>query len=171
MKRLIASLAMGAALTALTPAVASAQETTGAVPPRLVGEAHTRAFVDIYAEARAFMEAYAEDLRRGDRSALASRYDRHGMWWVREGVVEPMGHEPLTAMYASDWNAPAAFEWRDLTYVPAGPDAVVVIGRFLWTDQSGAVHLVAYHNLLVRQDGVLRIRVEDETPVPAPPEE
>ena len=159
MKRLFASLALGAVLAALTPAVVWAQDAVEASQPPIV------------AEAQAFMEAYAEDLRRGDRAALASRYDRDGMWWVDAGQVEPMDHAALTALYMGEWRGPAAFEWLDLTYVPAGPDAVAVIGRFQWTGQSGASMLVAYHSLLVRQDGALRIRVEDETPVPPPPQE
>lgn len=61
--------------------------------------------------------------------------------------------------------APAAFEWQDLAYEPAGPDAVVVVGRFLWTDTAGAAaEAYSYTALLRRQGGTLRIRVEDEAP-------
>ena len=66
------------------------------------------------------------------------------------------------------WGPPATFSWEDLSFEPAGPDAVVVVGRFLWESTR-----FSYSALLVRQDGVLRIRMEDESQAPSrsrPPE-
>lgn len=121
----------------------------------------------IVAEARAFMEAYAADLRAGDREALIARYDPAGMWFVTHGRVDPMAHTAVADLYRRQWTRPAAFGWNDLTYIPFGPDAVSVIGRFTWTTEGGAAQDIAYHGLLVRVDGALRIRIEDETPIPA----
>ena len=51
----------------------------------------------------------------------------------------------------------------------SGTDAVAVVGTFLWTPAAGQPTLTfSYTSLLVRQDGVLRIRIEDEDAAPAP---
>lgn len=121
----------------------------------------------IVAEARAFMEDYAVDLRAGDREALIARYDAQGMWFVTHGRVDPASHAVLADLYRRQWTRPAAFEWQDLVFVPSGRDAVSVIGRFKWTTEQGEVQTIAYHGLLVRIGDALRIRIEDETPVPA----
>lgn len=117
---------------------------------------------DVEAEARAFMESYARDLRAGAREAIAARYDRRGAYRVGGGekVLEPM--DSIRASYAGRWQAPAAFEWRDLSYEVLGDDAVMVVGRFEWTDQQGRMLPLTYTGLLVRQDGEWRIRLEDE---------
>ena len=54
---------------------------------------------------------------------------------------------------------------------PAGGGNLVA-GQFAWTPREGAEPFVySYTALLHRQDGVLRIRLEDEStrPTPAPP--
>lgn len=121
----------------------------------------------IVAEARAFMEAYAADLRAGDREALIARYDPEGMWFVTHGRVDPTSHAAIADLYRRQWAPPADFTWNTLTYVPSGPDSVSVIGRFTWTGEGGEAVTIAYHALLVRVGDHLRIRIEDETPVPA----
>lgn len=40
---------------------------------------------DVSDEARTFMKAYAKDLRRGDREAVAGRYDRRGAYMLGAG--------------------------------------------------------------------------------------
>lgn len=117
------------------------------------------------AEATSFMAAYADELRAGDRAAIAARYDRRGAWRVGDGTAVLDGWERISAIYASNqWQPPAAFEWRDLAYEPAGPDSVIVVGRFAWTPAAGQAPLVfSYTALLIRQDGALRIRLEDES--------
>lgn len=117
---------------------------------------------DVEAEARAFMESYARDLRAGAREAIAARYDRRGAYRVGSGekVLEPM--DSIRASYTGRWQAPAAFEWRDLSYEVLGDDAVMVVGRFEWTDQQGRMLPLTYTGLLVKQDGEWRIRLEDE---------
>ena len=124
----------------------------------------------ILAEARAFMASYAEDLLAGDRAGIADRYDRTGAFFLGDGRKTFETHARITAQYAgADWQPPHRFEWRDLSYEPAGPDAVVVAGQFLWTPAAGAAPLVfSYTALLHRQDGVLRIRLEDESTAARP---
>jgi hypothetical protein len=116
----------------------------------------------VEAEARAFMESYARDLRGGAREAIAARYDRRGAYRVGGGqkTLEPL--DSIRAGYTGRWQAPAAFEWHDLSYEVLGDDAVMVVGRFEWTDAQGRVLPLTYTGLLVRQDGEWRIRLEDE---------
>lgn len=117
---------------------------------------------DTEAEARAFMEAYARDLRAGAREAIVARYDRRGAYRVGGGqkTLEPM--DSIRAVYTGRWQPPAAFEWRDLSYEVLGDDAVMVVGRFEWTDPQGRMLPMSYTGLLVKQDGEWRIRLEDE---------
>lgn len=144
---------------AMAPQSGLAQET---------GAQAAAAEAPVVAEARAFMAAYARDLIAGDRAAIAARYDRRGYWVMGRGRKLFSTDAETTAYYAGpDWQPPAAFEWRDLSYEPAGPDAVAVVGTFLWTRAAGQPPVtVSYTALLVRQDGVLRIRIEDEDAAP-----
>ena len=119
----------------------------------------------IVAEARIFMDAYADELRRGDRAAIAARYDRGGAWLLGEGEKSFSTWAALAARYAGpQWQPPVSFAWRDLTYLPAGPESVIVIGRFEWGPAANRPPLnFSYTAMLVRQDGQLRIRLEDES--------
>ncbi|MGI9140315.1 MAG: hypothetical protein ACR2GJ_04300 [Gemmatimonadaceae bacterium] len=83
------------------------------VAPAARSDAH--AVSGLGAEAQAFMMDYADDLRRGDASAVAARYDPAGTYELRAGRSMLTTHEALTARYATDWQPPARFEWRDLT--------------------------------------------------------
>jgi hypothetical protein len=127
----------------------------------------------IVADARAFMEGYANDLRTGDREAIAQRHHRGGATIIFNGERRFAPWEEIRAQYADGWTPPAAFEFRDLVYEPAGADGVVVHGEFYWTVAAGtAPERFTYTSLLLRQDGRLRIRLEVETyhPIlPAPP--
>lgn len=136
-----------------------------AVSPLQASQSASLAQDRLTAEATAFMAAYADELRAGDRAAIAARYDRRGAWRVGDGTAVLDSWERISAIYAgTQWQPPAAFEWRDLAYEPAGPDSVVVVGRFAWTPAAGQAPLVfSYTALLVRQDGALRIRLEDES--------
>jgi hypothetical protein len=124
----------------------------------------------IVAEARAFMAGYGQALLLGDRGAIAERYDREGAWRVGPAKTEFQSWADIDTRYRRRWSAPASFEWRDLAFEPAGPDAVVVVGRFLWWPLSkgerGKPLDYSYTALLVRRDGKLRIRVEDEAAAP-----
>ena len=116
-------------------------------------------------EARTFMEGYARDLLAGDRAAVAARYDRSGAYFLGNGRKEFTPYDSIVAQYAAaTWTPPASFAWRDLSFEPAGPDAVVVAGQFIWGAAAGAPSLtMSYTALLHRQEGALRIRVEDES--------
>jgi hypothetical protein len=115
-------------------------------------------------EARAFMDAYARDLLAGNRAAIAARYDRRGAYMMGNGQKEFLPYDAIVARYQGpSWNPPASFEWRDLSFEPAGPDAVIVAGRFAWGRQGRAPMTLSYTGFLHRQDGVLRIRLEDES--------
>ena len=118
-----------------------------------------------YTEALQFMDRYGDELRAGDRPAIARRYDRRGAWRVGNGVKRLESWAEIEAYNASDrWSPPASFHWRDLSYEVLGGDAVVVTGLFLWGPGGGLPPVTAsYTGLLVRQDGELRIRLEDES--------
>jgi opacity protein-like surface antigen len=154
--RILAALlflfAASAPLAAQAPASASAE------PP-------------VVAEARAFMASYAEALSAGDRAGIAGRYDRTGAYHLGNGHKSFETHARIVALYAGqDWQRPHRFEWRDLSYEPVGADAVVIAGQFAWTLREGAEPIVySYSALLRRQDGVLRIRLEDESRAPPRP--
>lgn len=120
----------------------------------------------LFAEARAFMDAYGRDLGAGNREGIAARYDRRGIQFMFNGNGQFVSWDSVAAQYRTKWRQPAAFEWRDLVFVPAGPDAVVVNGNFLWTMETGGEPMrFRYTALLMRQDGALRIRLEDESMV------
>lgn len=152
-------IAAAAGLLAI-PAAATAQRGQA---PRAQAEAR------IVAEARDFMAAYARELIAGDRRAVAARYDRRGTHVVIGGMAKLETHAALSAIYAgSGWSALPRFAWHDLMYIPAGPDSIVVAGRFsVQPPNAPAPIFYSYSNLLVRQDRQLRIRMEHETPEPA----
>jgi hypothetical protein len=123
----------------------------------------------LVAEAQAFMEAYANDLRTGARERIAERYDPRGAWLVGEGRKALVSPDSIRARYLGRWRPPASFEWQDLSYEAVGPDAVVVTGRFLWGVNAERRFPYSYTGLLVRHDGRFRVRLEDESGAPAPP--
>lgn len=125
----------------------------------------------VVAEARAFMADYARALIAGDRAGIAARYDRTGAYMLGNGRKAFGSHARIVAQYASpQWQPPHRFEWRDLSFEPAGPDAVVVAGQFAWTRRDDTEpSIYSYTALLHRQDGVLRIRLEDESSAPPRP--
>jgi hypothetical protein len=127
------------------------------------------ASADVVAEARSFMDGYARDLLAGDRGAIAARYDRTGAYMLGNGRKEFVPYDSVVAQYGGGtWSAPATFEWRELSFEPVGPDAVVIVGQFVWGRAGGAPPMTfSYASLLRRQEGVLRIRVEDESIDPA----
>jgi hypothetical protein len=133
---------------------------TGGAPP-----AGAPSAAGVVEEARAFMDSYARDLLAGNRAAVSARYDRSGAYFMGNGRKEFEPYDSIVARYGGPgWSPPASFEWRDLSFEPLGPDAVVVAGRFLWGVRQGSAPLtLSYTGLLRRQGGVLRIRLEDES--------
>jgi len=140
----------------------------------VVRQADSGSVAKVVDEAQAFMAGYARDLLAGDRAAIANRYDRTGTYFLGNGRKEFSPYDSVVAQYrGSSWAPPATFEWRDLTFEPAGPDAVVVAGQFFWGPNRRTAGLVmSYTALLRRQDGALRIRIENEsldpTNIPTP---
>lgn len=118
-------------------------------------------------EAKTFMAGYADDLLTGDRAAIANRYDRRGAWRVGGGEKTFDEWNAIRRYYAEGWNKPATFEWRDLSYEPIGADAVAIVGLFDWGLGEGRAPItLSYTALLTRQEGELRIRLEDESAAP-----
>lgn len=122
--------------------------------------------VSIENVARDFMLGYSDDLRNGRRQAIANRYDRRGAYRVGEGEKTLESWELIRAAYLSQWSPPTRFAWKDLSYEPVGEDAVIVVGLFEWGLADGRMLSFSYTGLLVRQDGELRIRLEDESMSP-----
>jgi hypothetical protein len=142
----------------------------GCAPPPCCAPAAGEALVQ---DAREFMAGYARDLLAGDRNAIVGRYDPRGAYFVGQGRKELVPMDSIRASYLGGWQPPASFEWQDLSYEVAGPDAVVVTGKFAWGGGSGRTATFSYTGLLLRRDGRLRIRLEDESgapprPAPAP---
>jgi hypothetical protein len=133
----------------------------GAAPRPAAGSAA------LVGEAQAFMAAYAGDLRAGERDRIVDRYDPRGAWFVGQGRKDLLPPDSIRAIYRGRWSPPVSFEWQDLSYEVVGPDAVVVAGRFLWGVSAERRLAFSYTGLLLRQDGRLRIRLEDESPAPA----
>lgn len=118
---------------------------------------------DPAAEARAFMEGYGRDLIGGNREGIADRYDRRGAYLLGNGRKDLEPFDSIAARYRTEWSPPPSFEWQNLSFEPVGPDAVAVAGRFLWGREGAAPLAASYSALLVRQEGRLRIRIEDES--------
>ena len=158
---------MLASVTALALMAACAAQ-----PSNTVEQTDSTTATNAVDEARAFMDAYARELLAGDRAAIAARYDRTGTYFLGNGRKEFVTYDSVVAQYrAASWSPPASFAWRDLTFEPAGPDAVVVAGQFFWgANAGGATISMSYTAFLRRQGGALRIRVEDESldPTSAP---
>ena len=57
-----------------------------------------------------------------------------GVYLLGNGHKEFAPYDSVVAQYqGAGWSAPKSFEWRDLSFEPAGPEAVVVAGRHpLW---------------------------------------
>ena len=121
--------------------------------------------VAITDEAGAFMDTYARDLLAGDRAAIGARYDRNGAYLLGNGRKQFSPYDSVVARYRdARWTPPDAFEWRDLSFEPVGSDAVLVAGLAAWTSASGSTPIIlSYTAVLKRQDGSLRIRLEDES--------
>jgi ketosteroid isomerase-like protein len=134
----------------------------------------------IVAEARSFMAAYAEDLRAGDRTAIAGRYSRGGAYMLGWNLKRFEDPAAIAASYAGpNWQKPHSFSWADLSYEPLSADSIIVVGGFLWgIEDKSAPLTITYTALLRREAGGLKIRLEHEnligkppspTPPPAPP--
>lgn len=118
----------------------------------------------VIAEAQAFMEGYAQDLRAKNGTAVAARYNRSGFHSMGFGHKKFTPYDSVRVSYEERWRGPDSFEWQNLSFEPITSDAIMVLGQFLWGNDNIAEPMTfSYTGLLVRQDGELRIRVEDES--------
>lgn len=131
---------------------------------RDITDARDQVPIDI--DAREFMAGYADDLRHGRRQSIVDRYDRRGAYRVGEGEKNLESWELIRAGYMTQWTPPARFAWRELSYEVVSENAVIVIGLFEWGLADGRSLTFSYTGLLVRSEGELRIRLEDESMSP-----
>jgi hypothetical protein len=120
-------------------------------------------------DAKSFMKSYATELQIDNRDALANRYDPRGAYFVGQGEKKFMTVEQIMKTYRESWKPPASFAWSDLSYEVVSNDAVVVVGGFDWGISNNKTLHFSYSALLIRSDGHLRIRLEDESPLPPQP--
>lgn len=119
------------------------------------------AATDILDLAHFFMDRYAEDVCAGDRKALANRYSRRGTIFIGGEWKEELTFDKLSSEYATKWKPPVTFRWQGLAFEKLGDQAVMVTGGIARNDKPGAEATShSYAALLVKEDGVLRIRME-----------
>lgn len=157
-------MSSGRARRALLLLLAAASAACTPLAPTSPGH-YTSDISAVVGEAQRFMNAYARDLAAGDRAAIARRYMRGGAWFLGHGEKAFESHARIEARYAGpEWTPPRSFEWRDLSIEPVGGDAVLVAGLGLWEPADGGpIVTLSYTALLLREDGELRIRLEDES--------
>jgi len=110
------------------------------------------------------MDGYAKDLRNGDGVAVADRYNRTGAYFVGGGHKVFKSFNSIRDRYLKKWKGPSSFEWQNLSYEFIESDSVMVTGTFKWGRGNSMKPLVfSYTGLLTRQEGELRIRLEDES--------
>lgn len=128
-------------------------------------------FAAVEEEARQFMAGYAADLLSHDPDAIAARYSRRGAYLVLPGSRTLASYDSILSEYrAPSWQGPDVFEWQDLSYEVLNDDVVAVVGTFRSESEEGRV-LGSYTGLLVREEGELRIRLENESFDNLPPPE
>jgi len=115
-------------------------------------------------ELRAFYDSYADDLREHKRDAIGERYDRRGVWFLGNGGKRHVSFEDNKKSYATKWNGPKKFDWKDLTFEVINASSAVAIGKFEWQGETDAKPFTcSYTGLLHRTSGQWRIRIEDES--------
>lgn len=125
---------------------------------------------DILDLAHYFMNTYAEDVTDGDRKALANRYSRRGTIFIGGEWKEEISFDKLSIEYAKTWKAPLTFRWQGLAYEKLSDQSVLVTGGVARSDKPDTETTShSYAVLLVKEDGVLRIRMESGAP-PARPQ-
>lgn len=117
----------------------------------------------IVADAQAFMEAYGNDLRKGDREAVAAYYDRRGAYFAGNGKKQYRSYDEIHQRYAQSWRPPVSVAWRDMSYEAVGEHAVLVIGLLDWGTPDAGVVTFSYSGLLLRDGQSFKIRLEDES--------
>jgi hypothetical protein len=110
------------------------------------------------------MERYAADFLAHDVEAVIARYHSQGAHHVGHGAKTLVPFDAIGRMYRQGGPGPVAFELGNLSFEVLSNDAVVVIGTFRaqWIPDVPEV-VASFTGLLVREDGELRIRLEDES--------
>ena len=128
-----------------------------------------RSEATILSDAKSFMASYAEDLLAGKRDVIVNRYDARGSYRLGEGRKAFVSPEELKKQYKERWLAPIAMAWRDLSYEVIGTEGVLVMGLLDWETSPDSKTTFSYTGLLTYQDGVLKLRLEDESRRIPPP--
>ncbi|MCW3798467.1 hypothetical protein OMW55_11690 [Sphingomonas sp. BN140010] len=122
----------------------------------------TSKLVDCGSDATEFMRAYASDLSRGDRGAVAARYSALGAYSLGFTPKSRDSFDAIGKRYASpEWQKPDKFAWQDLSYEQISPDTCLVVGGFSWTAGSRTAQM-AYTAVLRVENNNLRIILEHE---------
>ncbi len=117
-------------------------------------------------EVETFMVEYAEDVSSRDAEAVASRYNRHGAYMMGNGRKRFTSFDSIRVRYQRQWanQVQRPFEFKDLSMEILGSDAVLVSAIFDWNQGDSLEALkMSYTGVLTRQDGALRILLEDES--------
>ena len=116
------------------------------------------------------MARYEQDLRDRNREAIIARYDPQGVFLLGDGSKAFWSRDSVASFYRSHWSGPEFFEFVNMTYDSLGPEALGVIGQFRWkaADQPDT-SLFSYTAILIRRDGRLYLRIENESTGPGAP--
>ena len=120
----------------------------------------------VIAEATAFMEAYAAEISTRNAEAVAERYSREGAYRMGHGRKEFNSYDSIRVRYIRRWEGRAQrkFEFKNLSFEILSSDAILVAGKLEWSRGDSAEALkMSYTGVLTRQDGELRILLEDES--------
>lgn len=128
-----------------------------------------RSEATMLADAKSFMASYAEDLQAAKRDAIVNRYDARGFYRLGEGRKAFVSYEELKKQYMERWRPPVAMAWRDLSYEVIGTEGVLVMGLLDWETSPENKTTFSYTGMLTYQDGVLKLRLEDESRRIPPP--
>lgn len=128
-----------------------------------------RSEATMLSDAKSFMASYAEDLIAARRDAIVGRYDARGFYLLGEGRKTFVSHAELKKQYMERWRPPTAMAWRDLSYEVIGTEGVLVMGLMDWETSPESKTTFSYTGLLIYQDGVLKLRMEDESKRIPPP--
>ena len=121
---------------------------------------------EVIAEAKTFMEAYATEISTGNAEAVAERYSRLGAYRMGNGRKEFNSYDSIREGYIRRWDGRPQFkfEFQELSFEVLSSDAILVAGKFEWSRGDSADALkMSYTGVLTRQDGELRILLEDES--------
>ena len=116
---------------------------------------------DLTAEVQSFLVSYAEDLRTPNRERIIQRYHSDGAYLLFNGSKSFVTFDEIQDRYLGGWQPPTDLQWCDISVETISNDAAVVVALFNWSTAEGTQQF-SYSALLLRQNGELRIRLEDE---------